>query len=193
MQLVLIEHTMVDSVPPVQDLSSLQDPSPLQDPGIQVLIAGWHTTPAGISPRCSPPTVSAAATSSICGFPGGPLVCLWAGALGHPARVAHLRDSTTAMLRAREGGEAANQGRESGRREGCVCRSRRISRIRDKIPATGRENTFPCSLVEIRSEKLPDQDPQAPLSERLLPGTMRRQQLSLHQRCGNVPCWGGVE
>lgn len=103
MQLVLIKHAMVDSVPRVQDLSHLQDP------GIQVLIAGWHTTSTVISPFYSL-TVSAAATSSVRGFPGGPVVCLWAGALLCPARIAHLRDSTTATLRMREGGEAANQG-----------------------------------------------------------------------------------
>lgn len=104
MQLVLMEQMMVDSVPGVHDLSRLQDP------GIQVLLPGWHTAPAGLTPLCSPPTLSAAATPSVRGFPAGAVVCPQAGALLRPVWDVHLWDRTAATLRMREGGAAANRG-----------------------------------------------------------------------------------
>jgi len=93
---------MEDLVPRVQDLPHVQDT------GTQVLTAGWHKAPAGVSPLRSPPTASAAAKSSIHSFPADPwsapgqgLLCL--------VRVAQHRDGTASMLR-EEGGRGCKAG-----------------------------------------------------------------------------------
>lgn len=89
MQLVL----MVDSVTPVQDLSCLQDP-------------GCRSSVAHDTRRFRFSQFSLCFSCSYIKYPrlpSGPIVCLWAGALLHPAQVAHLCNSTTVTLRAQEG------------------------------------------------------------------------------------------
>lgn len=69
--LVLVEHAMVDSVPPVQDPSHLQDPG---DSGLDVWVA--HHTPGCQSSLSSSHPFSCSHIKHPC----GPVFCLWAGA-----------------------------------------------------------------------------------------------------------------
>lgn len=61
---------------------------------------------------------------------------------------------------------------------------------KESNPAPEEENTFPLLFSGKMIRKT---DSLLLLSELLLPGTIRCQQLSLYWWCGNVPCWGDVE